>query len=359
MGDEVYYSLSKVLDTLPNGFPPTDSGIEIKILKKNFTPDEADLFCDLRLTPETAEQIAKQTGRRLEGLEEKLLKMWKRGEIALSNSGGVKTFKMMPWIIGIYEYQNSRMDKEFAKMCEEYSIHWGAQFISYGPHLMQVIPIEKEIPVKQEALTYNQVSSLIENSKSFMVSECICKKKQGLLDNPCDKPTEVCMGMNSEPGYYEENNFGGRVITREEAYGVLGMAEKAGLVHMTSNVEIGHGYICNCCGCCCGLLQAVSMGFPNVVNSYYYALIDPELCEACGICTEDRCQVNAIEQVEDSYRIIKDKCIGCGLCVTTCPTDAIQLLRKQQEEIVPPVKDEEVWFEERARQRGIDYSAYR
>ena len=130
MGDEVYYRLSKVLDTLPNGFPSTDSGIEIKILKKIFTPDEADLFCDLRLTPETAKQIATRTGRRIEGLEEKLLKMWQRGEIASSNSGGVKTFKMMPWIIGIYEYQNSRMDKEFAKMCEEYSMHWGAQFIS-------------------------------------------------------------------------------------------------------------------------------------------------------------------------------------------------------------------------------------
>ena len=82
-------------------------------------------------------------------------------------------------------------------------------------------------------------------------------------------------------------------------------------------------------------------------------------CDACGICIEERCQVNAIEQVEDSYRIIKDKCIGCGLCVTTCPTEAIQLLRKQQEDIVLPVKDEEVWLEERARQRGVDYSAYR
>ena len=359
MGNEVYSKLSKVLDTLPNGFPSTENDIEIKILKKNFAPDEADLFCDLRLTPETAEQIATRTGRPIEGLEDKLLKMWQRGEIVSSSSGGVNTFKMIPWILGIYEYQNSRMDKEFAEMCQEYSLHWGAQFISYGPQLMQVIPIEKEIPVKQEALTYNQVSSLIENSKSFMVTECICKKKEGLLGQPCEKPTEVCMGMNSEHGYFEKSNSGGRVIAKEEAYEVLAMAEKAGLVHMTSNVEVGHGYICNCCGCCCGLLKAAGMGLPNVVNSYYYALIDPELCEACGICLEERCQVNAIEQVDDSYRVIQEKCIGCGLCATTCPTDAIQLFRKQQEEIAPPVKDEEVWFEERARQRGVDYSAYR
>ena len=63
MTDDAYHKLAKVLDTLPNGFPATKNGIEIKILKKIFTPEEADLFCDLRLTPETAEQIAERTGR--------------------------------------------------------------------------------------------------------------------------------------------------------------------------------------------------------------------------------------------------------------------------------------------------------
>ena len=127
------------------------------------------------------------------------------------------------------------------------------------------------------------------------------------------------MGMNSEPGFYGNHPWGGRVISKEEAYEVLRKSEEAGLVHMTSNVASGHGYICNCCGCCCGLLRGVNMGLPNVVNSYYYASINSELCSSCGICAEERCQVNAIEEGEDAYNIIKDKCIGCGLCVTTCP----------------------------------------
>ena len=46
MNDQVYRKLAKVLDTLPNGFPATENGLEIKILKKIFTPEEADLFCD-------------------------------------------------------------------------------------------------------------------------------------------------------------------------------------------------------------------------------------------------------------------------------------------------------------------------
>lgn len=359
MNTEMYQKLAKVLDTLPNGFPSTDSGIEIKILEKIFTPEEADLFCDLRLTYETAAQIASRTGRPIEGLEDKLNSMRKRGEIEVTKLEGTKKFRMMPWVIGIYEYQIKRMDKEFAQMCEEYSMHWGAQFISFGPQLMQVIPIEKEIPVRQEALIFQQVSNLIENTKSFMVNECICKKKQGLLDNPCEKPTEVCMGLNSEPGYFENHPLGGRVISKEEAYEILRKSEKAGLVHMTANLESGHGYICNCCGCCCGLLQAVKMGIPNVVNSHYYAQINPDNCDGCAICAEERCQVNAIEEGKDTYKIIKEKCIGCGLCVSTCPTEAIQLIHKKPDELVYPVKDEEAWFDERARQRGVDYNAYR
>jgi len=359
MSHEMYQKLAKVLDTLPNGFPSTDSGIEIKILEKIFTSEEADLFCDLRLSFETAEQIANRTRRPIEGLEDKLISMWKQGEIEKTKLGYIKKFRMIPWILGIYEFQINRMDKEFAQMCEEYSMHWGAQFVSFGPQLMQVIPIEKEIPIEQEALTYQQVSNHIENTKSFMVNECICKKKQGLLDDPCDKPIEVCMGMNSEPGYFENHPWGGRVISKEEAYKVLREAEEAGLVHMTSNLESGHGYICNCCGCCCGLLRAAKMGIPNVVNSHYYAQINPDICDACGTCAEERCQVNAIEESEETYKIIKEKCIGCGLCVSSCPTEAIQLFHKQPDELVYPLKDEEAWFDERARQRGVDYYAYR
>ena len=44
MEEEPYLKLARVLDTLPNGFPATESGVELKLLKKVFTPDQADLF---------------------------------------------------------------------------------------------------------------------------------------------------------------------------------------------------------------------------------------------------------------------------------------------------------------------------
>jgi len=73
MSDEIYYKVAKVLDTLPNGFPSTASGVEIKLLKKVFTPEQAYLFCDMRLTFETVEEIASRTERPLKGLKELLM----------------------------------------------------------------------------------------------------------------------------------------------------------------------------------------------------------------------------------------------------------------------------------------------
>jgi H+/Na+-translocating ferredoxin:NAD+ oxidoreductase subunit B len=359
MSDQVYRKLAGVLDTLPNGFPATESGIEIKILKKIFTPEEADLVCDLKLTPETPEQIAERTGRPLEGLDEMLASMQDRGEIFGRESNGIRTFKLMPWVVGIYEFQLKRMDREFAEMCKKYSVYWGAEFLKYKPQIMQVIPIEKQIPVHQEALTYEQVSGIIDAARSFMVNECICKKTHGILGQPCDRPLEVCMAMDPEPDAFENSPWGGRIISKEEAYELIRKSEELGLVHMTSNIESGHWFICNCCGCCCGLLRAINMGLSDVVNSYYYAQINADACEACGICADERCQVNAIERGEKTYRIIKKRCIGCGLCVTTCPAEAVRLIRKEEAERVKPPKDEDAWYEERARRRGVDFSAYK
>ena len=361
MTEDIYRKLAKVLDTLPNGFPATESGIEIPLLKRIFRPEDAALFCELKLSFETLEQIAERLGRPMEDLRPHLLEMAKRGQIFHVNLGGVDLFKMVPWAFGIYEFQLPHMDRELAEMCEEYMPVYGRQFFSGTPSLMQVIPIEEEIPAQHEAMTYERVSSIIENGQSFMVNDCVCKKEQGLLDNPCDKPLEVCMAIAPVPGVFEENVLGGRVISKEESYAILRKAEEAGLVHMTWNVESGHFFICNCCGCCCGVLHGINkLGIPasTVVNSYYYAEIDPDACAACGTCAEERCQVGAIEEDGDVYRVIQDRCIGCGLCVGTCPSEAIRLVRKDPEALVPPPRDEQAWYAERAAKRGVDFSAY-
>lgn len=359
MNNNVYQKLVKVLDTLPNGFPATEDGTEIKILKKIFTPEEADLFCDLRLSPETAAQIAERTGRPLAGLDELLTAMWRRGELKGAELSGTMFYMMIPWVVGIYEFQVERMDKELAALCEEYMLHFGPPFIQVKPEIMQVIPIESEIPVEQEALPYKKITEILNKSQSFAVNECICNKEKRLLGKGCDKPKEICMGLSVIPGVFDNHPWG-RKITREEAFAIMKKAEDFGLVHLATNVKNGQWWICNCCECCCPVLGGLKhFGTGEHVNASYYAAIDPGECTSCGVCAEERCQVAAIDEEADMYMVNQKKCIGCGLCVTTCPTDAITLVPRPTDEITPTPETEEEWFDKRSEVRGIDYSKYK
>ena len=80
------------------------------------------------------------------------------------------------------------------------------------------------------------------------------------------------------------------------------MTEQVGLVHTVSNVTEGVGYVCNCCGCCCGILRGITdWGIADsVAYANYYAVIEPEFCADCGTCIE-RCHVGAIS---DGRRVL-------------------------------------------------------
>jgi len=360
MSDPIYRKLAKVLDTLPNGFPPTESGVEIRLLEKIFDPDQAELLCELRLAFETAEQIAERTGRPLQGLEEKLIAMNERGQLFGVQLGGTWLFKLMPWAFGIFEFQLPHFDPEMAEMTEEYHKAWGQQFFSKAPQMMQTLPIEEEIPSEQVALPYERVSSLIENGQSFLLNECVCKKEHSLLGKECDRPLEVCLAIAPLPGVFD-NPRHGRLITKEEAYKLLAECEENGLVHLTGNTQSDRFYICNCCKCCCGVLRGINeLGIPGttVVNSHYCAEIDAEECNSCGVCATERCQVGAIVEKDDAYEVVPERCIGCGLCISACPTEAIRLLRRPASEIAPPPLDQDQWYRDRGQVRGVDFSKY-
>jgi len=49
----------------------------------------------------------------------------------------------------------------------------------------------------------------------------------------------------------------------------------------------------------------------------------------------------------------RDKCIGCGLCVTGCPTQVARLERRPEAEIIHPVMDFATWEHERLVYRGL------
>lgn len=75
MSDLVYDKLAEALDRLPNGFPRTASKVEIRILKKLFSPEEAVLANQMGRTKETPDVIASRTGLAPEEASARLQKM--------------------------------------------------------------------------------------------------------------------------------------------------------------------------------------------------------------------------------------------------------------------------------------------
>jgi MinD superfamily P-loop ATPase len=54
------------------------------------------------------------------------------------------------------------------------------------------------------------------------------------------------------------------------------------------------------------------------------AVIDPELCQDCGIC-EEVCRFEAVKATPGGYLIDPIACDGCAACVYQCPEEAIRM----------------------------------
>ena len=75
MSEEPYRKLAQHLDRLPEGFPPSESGADLRLLQMLFTPEEADLATYLTLDREEASTIAERAGRPTAEVEGRLHEM--------------------------------------------------------------------------------------------------------------------------------------------------------------------------------------------------------------------------------------------------------------------------------------------
>lgn len=350
MSDDIYEHLAEALDRLPNGFPRTPSGVEIPMLKKIFTDQEALIAGQMGRDLETAEEIAGRTGIALEGIKIQLKGMVKRGLVWVRKHNSAVCYRLAPFIVGIYEEHVYEMDHEFAHLFEEYMVDGGAKGIMQPvPALQRVVPARGSIKTEY-ILPYDDVKAMLDNAVSFRVRDCICRKQKELHgDRTCDFPLTMCLNFTTFPRAECDET-----ITREQALAILDKAEEVGLVHTVSNVMNGMYYVCNCCGCCCGILRGITeWGIKEAVAfANYYASIDKDMCTDCGMCI-DRCQVHAIMDVHGKTTIIHDQCIGCGLCVTGCPQDAVTLTKREGAAINHPPEDFEAWERLRLEHRGI------
>ncbi len=353
MEGDVYRRLARRLDAIPNGFPATESGVELRLLAKLFTPQEAELAAQMNLSLETPEAIAGRVGADPQQTARTLKEMARKGLIRYRRGEGTLLFALMPFVVGIYEEQLPRMDRELAELVEAYFSDPAARpLLGVAPAIHRVIPVDEAVPFDLEILPHERASALVESARAWGVRDCICRVQQKLIGKGCDHLLEVCLNLAPVEGAFD-GSPSTRAISKEEALHLLRAAEEDGLVHTVGNYQDGHFYICNCCSCCCAVLRAVTeYQVPNAVaNSGFLAVVDEAECIGCGECVE-RCPFTALALPEDVARVDQARCVGCGVCTVTCPTGAIGLQRRADAPEPPPANLKE-WMARRAQARGM------
>lgn len=353
MNENPYKRLAARLDALPNGFPATDDGAELRLLARLFAPEEALLASQLRLTLETPAQIAARIGGDPRALRKQLKGMARRGLVAAGRTEGGLGYGLLPFAVGIYEMQAGTIDVELARLFEDYYRQVFAQSLTMQPAVNRVIPVQESVRMDMEVQPFESAADIVANARAWGVVDCICRTQKALIGEPCEHPLDVCMLLSSVPSTFDHSPII-RALTLKEAMATLQRAADAGLVHSVSNNQRGLWYICNCCTCSCGILRGMAeLGIANVIaRSAFVNQVDEMLCTGCGLCVE-RCQFEALS-LKDVMCVDKARCVGCGVCVPTCSEGALKLIRRPAQEVLSPPVTEADWQVERAAVRGLD-----
>jgi Na+-translocating ferredoxin:NAD+ oxidoreductase subunit B len=354
MPEDIFRQLQRRLDQYSLGFPATESGIEITILKKLFSQKDAEMFLNMSPGLEEPASVAKRLGMPVRDVAVQLEDMAHRGLLFRLRKGGSARYGAIPFIHGLFEFQVKNLSREMAGLMEQYFEQGLHDAIAGVKGLfLRTVPVGESIVMEPHVAAFDDARAILEKCDTIVVTECICRKTQNIIERGCGKPLDVCFMFGSMARYYLDNNMG-RQVTTEEAVSILRKAQNAGLVTQPGTAQNPAG-MCNCCGDCCGVLAAIKK-FPKpaeLVFSNYQALVNDENCTGCGVCI-DRCQMDAIAMNDDSVaRVDPERCIGCGLCVINCPSEALKLMPKSAAGTrVPPATSAEQMIQI-AKNRGV------
>lgn len=328
MAKDIYKKLARHLDNLPSGFPSTETGVELRILRRLFSPEEAELAVKLTLIPEESNVIARRAKLTKDEASRRLEEMARKGLIyCLERKGRPPKYMATQFAIGIWEFHVNDLDPDLIRDFNEY-IPTLFDFNNWkkAPQL-RTVPVERSIAVDLEVLPYEDAIELVKNQKKFLEAPCICRKERRIMDEGCDRPEGNCLIFGRGVDYYVRNGIG-RVIDKHKTLELLKKADKTGLVLQASFAK-KIANICCCCGCCCQVLKNFKR-HPHpasLVSTPFVTALNSDSCKGCGACTK-RCQMQALQLQEDKTVLDVKQCIGCGLCVSTCPTKSLTLVRK-------------------------------
>ena len=201
--------------------------------------------------------------------------------------------------------------------------------------IFRTLTVNEALPDKKEVYPYEDILKMVDKQTSFSAMLCTCKEGIGPVTNgPCKVegvPRYHCLMFGEGADYAIENKIGdAKRITKDECKEILEACNKAGLVQNVNNFVDDLQFICNCCSCCCGIVQQAKLlgpaqsGIVDATN--FFPSLDEDICTGCGECVE-KCPVEAISLKDDVAFFDREGCLGCGFCATVCPVDSISMMR--------------------------------
>jgi Pyruvate/2-oxoacid:ferredoxin oxidoreductase delta subunit len=320
---------------MPVAFPATESGVELRILARLFTPLEARVALCLSALAEPLSTIHRRIRHELdaETLRETLQTMAEHGLIECDRTPrGLRYGKSM-FVVGIYERQVGRLSRELEQEILQYFEEaFGRAVHSKKTPQLRTVPVNRTIPAERGVASYDDIRAFASSAAGpFAVMNCICREGKHLVGEPCRQTAlrETCLTFG-EGARGMMAQGAARPISRGEVLAVLDQADREGLVLQPQNTR-NPLFVCCCCGCCCGVLtMAKRLPVPaSYFSSNFRAEVNAGECIACGECAT-RCQMDAIADDGLAVAVDEARCIGCGLCVSACASSALSLTPKAE-----------------------------
>jgi ferredoxin len=353
-GKEIYDKLKDKLDGL--AFRTGNNKELYSILKALYSVDEAELIVRMPFGLSTDDHISKETGIEKVMLASLLEDLCMKGLVVDIWIDDRYYYIPSPMVIGIFEFTMMRTgdnlkSKEWAELFHNY-LNTGELFranFSNGEKIspMRVLPHEEAIAGADytEILDYEKASSVVKSHEKFAIGLCSCRhEKLHLGEKKCSVPLNTCITFGEGTDFMVRRNFA-KEVSETEVLESLARSKESGLVFSCDNVRKDVSFLCQCCSCCCNILQGISrFGYPNmIVTSGYIATVDYSSCEGCGKCVK-ACPIGAIKMVESTNaqrsrkipQIDESICIGCGVCSMKCIKTGSMKLNKRDKRVLHP-----------------------